>query len=91
MPDDDPLSDEELEQLERLSAAASPAPWTAFTGAALGGPEFIQITTDDDREPDMYVEHDGQPAPAADLEFIASARNAIPRLIAEVRHRRSGA
>ena len=88
---DHPLSDEELEQLERLIAAASPGPWIAFTGAGLGGPEFIRITEEDDQQPDMYVEHDGQPAPAADLELIASARNAIPRLIAEVRHHRSGA
>jgi hypothetical protein len=32
----------------------------------------------------MYVEHDGRPAPVADLDFIAAARNYVPRLIREI-------
>jgi hypothetical protein len=36
----------------------------------------------------MYVERDGAPAPAAELEFIAAARNYLPRLLAEVRRGR---
>jgi hypothetical protein len=54
------------------------------------GPDFIMITECDDSQPDMYVQHDDKPAPAADLEFIAAARNAILRLIAEVRRHREG-
>jgi hypothetical protein len=36
----------------------------------------------------MYVKHDDKPSSAADLEFIAAARNSIPQLIAEVRRHR---
>jgi hypothetical protein len=46
------------------------------------------MTDDDDSQPDMYVRHDDKPAPAVDLEFIAAARNSLPRLIAEVRRHR---
>ena len=82
---DDPLSDAELDELEALLSAASPAPWIAETGPAIGGPDFIMITDYDDSQPDMYVQHDDKPAPPAELVFIAAARNSIPRLIAEVR------
>lgn len=85
---DDPLSDAELDDLEALANAASPAPWIAETGPAIGGPDFIMITDDDDSQPDMYVQHDDKPAPAAELKFIAAARNSIPRLIAELRRYR---
>jgi hypothetical protein len=85
---DEPLSDAELDGLEALTRAASPAPWIAETGPAIGGPDFIMITDYDDSQPDMYVQHDDRPAPAADLKFIAAARNSVPRLIAEVRRHR---
>jgi hypothetical protein len=41
-----------------------------------------------DFPPDMYVRHDGQTAPTADIKFIAAARNYVPRLLAEVRRLR---
>jgi len=69
-------------------AAASPAPWKVFAGPGIGGADFIRLGADDS-QPDMYVEHDGKPAPASDLDFIAAARNYVPRLLEEVRrHRR---
>ena len=86
---DEPLSDEELRDLERLARGASPSPWEVFSGPGIGGPDFIRLGGEDDSQPDMYVEHDGEPAPVADLDFIATARNYLPRLIAEVRHHRS--
>jgi hypothetical protein len=36
----------------------------------------------------MYVSLDGRPAGANDLDFIASARQDVPRLIAEIRRLR---
>lgn len=78
-----PMDDDELEEIRARLREASPGPWTAFTGGGLGGPEFIRIS-EDDAEPDMYVERDGAPASSADLRFIASARQDIPRLLAEV-------
>ena len=86
---DEPLSDEELTELEALTGAAAPAPWVAFTGPGIGGPEFIRLDGVDERfPPDMYVHHDDKIAPSADIEFIAAARNYMPRLIAEIRRRR---
>ena len=86
---DAPLTDAELAELESLAEAASPAPWIAEYGPAIGGPDFIMITDSDDAQPDMYVKHDDRPAPVSDLKFIAAARNQVPRLIAEVRRCRS--
>lgn len=85
---EDPLSERELRELEGLAKLASPAPWQPFTGAAIGGPDFIRIGGDDDGLPDLYVQHGEAPAPVADLDFIAAARNYVPRLVAEVRRHR---
>jgi len=86
---DESLTDTELAELESLTDAASPAPWIAEYGPAIGGPDFIMITDWDSDQPDMYVMHDDHPAPVSDLRFIAAARNYVPRLLAEVRRRRS--
>src|SRR3954462_7539382 len=69
---DSPLTDAELDALESLEKGASPAPWIAEYGPAIGGPDFIMITNWDDARPDMYVQHDDRPAPVADLQFIAA-------------------
>jgi hypothetical protein len=37
----------------------------------------------------MCVMHEADPAPPTDLDFIAAARNAVPRLIAELRRARN--
>jgi hypothetical protein len=87
--DDVPLSDPELDELDRFVAGASPAPWQVFAGPGIGGDDFIRLGGDDDSQPDMYVSHDGKPAPESDLDFIAAARNYLPRLIAEVRSSRA--
>jgi hypothetical protein len=85
----EPLSEAELDDLEQMIAAASPAPWQAFAGHGIGGPDFIRLGGNDDSQPDMYIKHDGQPAPVSDLDFIAAARNYVPRLLAEIRQRRA--
>jgi hypothetical protein len=43
------------------------------------------ILVGDPREDDMYVTRDGGPASADDLDFITTARNYMPRLLAELR------
>src|SRR5438067_13871793 len=80
-----PLSDVELNELERLISAASPAPWIAHVGPGIGGDGVIWLGGTDDSQPDMYVRHEGRPAPASDFEFIAAARDYVPRLVAEIR------
>ena len=57
-----------------------------MTGAATTS---IRIGELNDDEPDMYVMRDTAPAASADLDFIAHARQDIPRLLAEV-HRLRG-
>jgi hypothetical protein len=81
------LSEAELGELDALARAASPGPWRAFAGPGIGGPAFISLSNDD-AMPDMYVQHDDKPAPDADLDFIAAARNYVPRLLTEIRKQR---
>jgi hypothetical protein len=87
--DDAPLNDSELEDLERIVAGASPAPWEVFAGPGIAGDDFIRLGGNNDAQPDMYVSYDGKSAPESDLDFIAAARNYLPRLLAEVRQRRA--
>ena len=87
----DPLTDDELGELERLTSAATPGPWTANIEdeAPIGGDSMIGLDgLPGDYPPDMYVFHDRQIAPSTDIKFIAAARNYMPRLIAELRRLR---
>jgi hypothetical protein len=90
-PVSEPLSEQELAELESLTAAATPAPWVAHieAEAPIGGESMIGLDgLAGDFPPDMYVRHDSDTAPAADIKFIAAARNYVPRLLAEVRRLR---
>ena len=91
--DDAPLTDAELEQLQTLLDAASPAPWESFVEGRdhFGGDNFIRLGGFADSQPDMYVSHESRPAPPSDQDFIAAARNYLPRLLAEVTRSRSNA
>lgn len=72
------ISDEELERISRLAAAATAGPWRAFIEGRdhLSGSDFIRTSEDD-------IELSG--ASHADHDFIASARQDVPRLVEEVR------
>jgi predicted oxidoreductase len=89
------LTDEELEQIEARAEAASPGPWECFIEGRdhTAGDDFIRIGGLNDAQPDMYVQHylgaTSVTVPAADLDFIANARQDIPRLIAEIRRFRA--
>ena len=51
---------------------------------------FIRLDgVDDQFSPDKCIEYGTEIAPSADIEFIAAARNYMPRLLAELRRRRS--
>ncbi len=88
---DEPLSDDELSEIKRLTAAATPGPWEAFVEERepIGGCSFIRMAGFDDAVPDMYVYHDDKIAPARDLDFIAAARTYLPRLLEEVSRART--
>jgi hypothetical protein len=87
---DEPLTEKVLDQLEALTAAATPGPWEAFIEERepTGGCSFIRMGGFDDAVPDMYVYHEDKIAPAADLDFIAAARSYTPYLISEIRRLR---
>ena len=90
------LTEAELAVIERRASAATAGPWQAFVEGRdhFGGDNFIRTGGDDDEAPDMYVTlsywDNERPvaAGAADLDFIANAKQDIPTLIAEVRRLR---
>jgi hypothetical protein len=86
----DPLTDEELGEMERRVAAASNGPWESFVEGRdhWGGDDFIRVGGLDDEEADMYVMRGTAPAGVADLDFVAHARQDVPRLLAEIRRLR---
>jgi hypothetical protein len=89
------LSDDELADTERRVQAATAGPWQSFIAGRdhVAGDDFIRTGGMDDASPDMYVtlylDAKPTPAPATDLDFIAAARQDIPRLIAEIRRLRT--
>jgi hypothetical protein len=83
--------------MEARATAATPGPWESSVEGRdhWGGDDFIRTGGFDDRQPDLYVSYSyaderGGPIPATaqDLDFIAAARQDVPRLVAEVRRLR---
>jgi hypothetical protein len=85
------ITDAELAEIERRAAAATKGPWEAFVEGRdhWAGDDFIRTGGLDDESPDMYVSLDGRPAGPNDLDFIASARQDVLDLVAEVRRLRA--
>jgi hypothetical protein len=86
----EPFSDEEIAELGALTAAATPGPWVAHIEgeAPIGGDSMIGLDGLPETSRRMYVFHDRQIAPSADIKFIAAARNYMPRLLTELRRLR---
>jgi hypothetical protein len=92
----DELTEEELTIIEGRAAAATPGPWKSFAEGRdhTGGDDFIRTGGLDDACPDLYLRHDSPertgvvPAPVEDQDFIAHARQDVPRLVVEVRRLR---
>ena len=76
----DTLDDLELEAIRARCDGATVGPWRAFVEGRdhRGGDSFIRTGGLDDGSPDLYVTN----ATIADLDFIANARQDIPRLLA---------
>ena len=76
------MTDDELQTIKRLCEAATPGPWRAFIEGRdhLAGSSFIQTPVDD-------IELSG--ATDADYDFIANARQDIPRLLDEIHRLRA--
>jgi hypothetical protein len=85
----DEMSEAELAEIEHRAEQASPAPWESFIEGRnhQSGASFIRVGGRSD-DPDMYVTRERIPASVEDLDFIAHAREDIPRLVAEIRRLR---
>lgn len=80
------MRDEELDEIEARCAAATPGPWTSWVEGRdhSAGSSFIR--TGDLSDSGEDIELSG--ATVADQDFIAQARQDVPRLLAEVRRLR---
>lgn len=88
------LTDDDLSAILDRADAATAGPWKAWVEGRdhSSGDDFIQ-TGVESNSPDLYVSlshSEGGPVPAGsnDLDFIAAARQDVPRLVAEVRRLR---
>jgi hypothetical protein len=85
------LTDEELSAIETRIANASPSPWEAFVEPRdfEGGDSVVRIRGPHSDEPDLYLRQyrAGRmiEASPADHDFVANARQDVPRLVEEVR------
>lgn len=82
-----PLTRQELHDIRARCAAATPGPWKAFLEGREheSGADFIRTGEDTTRGDD--IEMSG--ATPADFEFIANARQDVPRLLNEIERLRS--
>ena len=96
--EDGGLTDAELDEIARRAEDTTAPPWKAWVEGrdGLAGDSFIRTGGLDDDSPDMYVTlsywKNGPASVAAeanDLDFIAAARQDVPRLVAEVRRLRA--
>jgi hypothetical protein len=78
------ITDEELDQMETRLRDATSGPWTSYVEGRehMSGSSFIQTPTSD-------IELSG--ATVADQDFIAHAREDLPKLLIEVRRLRAAA
>lgn len=76
------VSDEELEAIRKRSEMASKGPWKSFVEGRdhFSGSSFIMTGPEGSRGSDI----DLSGATVADQDFIAGARQDIPRLLAEI-------
>lgn len=86
------LSEGDLDAIEQRAAQATPGPWWSWIEGrdGLSGASFIGRGHGSERELDLYLSTGAtQPVPTADYDFIAQARQDVPRLVAEIRRLRA--
>jgi len=80
------LSEKELAEIRARYEAATPGPWRYMAEGRdhMSGDSFIRTGSPEDRHDDLFLTAGNQPASDADYEFIANARQDIPRLLTEI-------
>ncbi|MEU9127813.1 hypothetical protein AB0D08_06815 [Kitasatospora sp. NPDC048540] len=99
MESDELLSEEELSAIEQRVAAATPGPWVGWMESrhGIGGTSFIQLRAEAEEDDENYLTHaiGGREVVGADaqtdvdIEFIAGARQDVPRMVNEIRRLRA--
>jgi len=86
MRNEDPITDEELAEMLARAASAKDGPWTSYIEGRdhTSGSSFIMTGPPGSRGSDIELSG----ASAADQDFIAAAKQDVPRLVAEVRRLR---
>lgn len=76
------MTDEELEAIRDRASRARPGPWRSYIEGRdhWGGDHFIMVGEEGLNQIDLYI----SPWRAEDQDFIAHARQDIPRLLAEI-------
>ena len=77
------MKKKELQRIEKLYLAARAGPWCSYIEGRdhTSGSDFIMIGEDENRSDDIEL----LGATKADQDFIASARQDVPKLVAEVK------
>lgn len=87
---DSSLTEQELDAIESRCSLATPAPWTSYWEGR-DGESFASFIMQhlDGQQRDLYLTFDYSPKSQArdlaDQDFIAHAREDLPRVLAEVR------
>jgi len=88
------LTEQQLDELERLAAASLPPPWESLIEGRdfrEGGASFIQTGIEGARGPDIYLNAGDFSTNVALLDLVAAMRTMLPGLIEEVRAGRARA
>lgn len=84
------LTDPEISEMWRRASCASAGRWEAFVdGRDTGGGNSFIRTENEFGDTDLKVTRDTSAASEADYDFIATARQDVPRLVDEVKRLRA--
>jgi len=87
---DDPMTEAELTELARLAAAATPGPWEVADGGTFNmgryvlDEYFVRLPNGDISIAADILEPDAGKPSKENAAFIAAARTAVPRLLADL-------
>lgn len=87
----DAMTEAAPEGIRRRLESAAPGPWTSMVEGRdhTSGDSFIMVGPPDRRAADFYLTRGTHPASAADQDFVAAARQDIPRLLREIQRLKS--
>ncbi len=85
--DESPLSPDDLAEIEARCQAATPGPWQVLSDSTVAC-SWLNAATDEDNAAIALFDYRTQEENQANADFAAVARDAIPRLTAEIKQLR---